>query len=55
MSVREAKYDKSDNPPILHRRETFLAPSHPQTDYLEAFTLEGEKIGLYEKTRTIGF
>jgi DNA phosphorothioation-associated putative methyltransferase len=55
MSVREAKYDKSDNPPILHRRETFLAPNHPQTDYLKEFTLEGEKIGLYEKTRTIGF
>ena len=55
LSVREANYSASENPPILHRRETFLARNHPQIDYLNLFTQEGEAIGLYQNTRTIGF
>lgn len=55
LSVREADYSKSENPPILHRRETFVAPDHPQKEFFNTFTKEGEAIGLYENTRTIGF
>lgn len=55
LTVREASYAKSENPPILHRRETFLAPGHPQKEYFNQFTKEGEAIGLYENTKTIGF
>lgn len=55
LNVREAKYSKSENPPILHRRETFLAPDHPQIGFFSQFTKEGEAIGLYDNTRTIGF
>jgi DNA phosphorothioation-associated putative methyltransferase len=55
LSVREANYRKSENPPILHRRETFLAPDHPQIAFFSDFTKEGEAIGLYENTRSIGF
>ena len=55
LSMREANYGKSENPPILHRRETFVAPDHPQIDYFSTYTQEGEDIGLYENTRTIGF
>ncbi|CAA0097937.1 Uncharacterised protein [BD1-7 clade bacterium] len=55
FKVREADYSSSENPPILHRRETFVTPDHPQVDYFSAFTIEGEAIGLYENTRTIGF
>jgi DNA phosphorothioation-associated putative methyltransferase len=55
LSVREADYSKSENPPILHRRETFVAPDHPQKVFFNTFTKEGEAIGLYENTRTIGF
>ncbi|MEH6550640.1 MAG: DNA phosphorothioation-associated putative methyltransferase [Pseudomonadales bacterium] len=55
LSLRKANYDKSDNPPILHRRETFLHPDNPLIEELHQFTLEGEDIGLYENTRIIGF
>lgn len=55
LSVREANYTKSENPPILHRRETFVAPGHPQIDFFKTYTKEGEDIGLYENTRIIGF
>ena len=55
ISVRKADYSKSENPPILHRRETFVAPDHPQKEFFNSFTKEGEAIGLYENTRTIGF
>ncbi|MBT89381.1 MAG: hypothetical protein CMN79_02665 [Spirochaetales bacterium] len=54
LSVREADYAKSENPPILHRRETFLSAEHPQRSYFNEFTKEGEAIGLYENTRIIG-
>ena len=55
LSMREANYSASENPPILHRRETFIEPNHPQINFFESFTKEGEEIGLYENTRTIGF
>ncbi len=48
-------YSKTDNPPILHRKETFISKQHPQFDEFLAITKEGEEIGLYENTRTIGF
>jgi len=55
LSLREANYRNSDNPPILHRRETFFDSEHPQNDFFKSFTTEGEEIGLYKNTRTIGF
>jgi len=55
LSHRKADYSKSDNPPILHRRETFVLDDYPlRTSFIER-TLEGEAIGLYENTRNIGF
>jgi len=55
LSHRKADYSKSDNPPILHRKETFVAQSFPLADLFKKVTLEGESAGLYENTRTIGF
>jgi len=55
LTVREANYNSSENPPILHRRETFVAPDHPQRLLFNSFTKEGEAIGLYDNPRTIGF
>jgi len=40
LSHRRADYSKSDNPPILHRKETFVNDSHPQTDEFKAITAE---------------
>lgn len=55
LSVREANYQNSINPPILHRRETFVSPRHPQLAFFKQFTDQGEAIGLYENSRIIGF
>jgi DNA phosphorothioation-associated putative methyltransferase len=54
-TCRESEYLKSDNPPILHRKETFLKADHPSIPLFEAITREGEEAGLYAKPRTIGF
>lgn len=55
LKVRKANYNESANPPILHRKETFVQSDHPLIEEFIAVTKEGEAIGLYEKTRTIGF
>lgn len=55
LSSREADYSKSDNPPILHRKETFVDADYPLASLFKEITAEGEKIGLYEKTKSIGF
>ena len=55
LTVRKASYEQSDNPPILHRKETFISSDHPLWSLFREITAEGEKIGLYKNTRTIGF
>ena len=55
LAMREAKYDGSANPPILHRKETFVLVDHPLYEEFVAITAEGEALGLYENTRSIGF
>lgn len=54
-SCRKTNYRGSDNPPILHRKETFLKPNHPHVPVFREVTEEGERAGLYEKPRLIGF
>ena len=53
--VRKTDYSTSDNPPILHRKETFVAENYPLYDSFKVITREGEKVGLYLNTRNIGF
>lgn len=55
LSVRKADYSNSENPPILHRKETFVAESHPKWAVFCEITNEGEAAGLFENTRSIGF
>ena len=55
LAMRKSEYGKSDNPPILHRKETFVDESYPLRTLFEELTKEGEDAGLYENTRTIGF
>lgn len=52
---RKANYQKSDNPPILHRKETFVLANYPLIESFKAITAEGEAIELYKNTKTIGF
>jgi DNA phosphorothioation-associated putative methyltransferase len=52
---RVIDFSHSTNPPILHRKETFLPPDHPLVPEFSLITKEGEAAGLYENTRRIGF
>ena len=55
LKVRKANYSDSKNPPILHRKETFVTKDYFLFEEFSAATQEGEAIGLYKKPRTIGF
>jgi len=54
-TMRKSDYSKSSNPPILHRKETFVPDNYPLKILFEDITHEGEAIGLYENTKRIGF
>jgi hypothetical protein len=53
--ARRTDYADNINPPILHRKETFLPAGHPLWAQFEALTRVEEAAGLYERTVTIGF
>lgn len=54
LSLRFRDYSQQENPPILHRKETFLSQNHPLYTKFEKFTKSEEKAGLYTETKTIG-
>ena len=43
LSHKVTHYDQSDNPPILHRKETMLHPSHESCELFKAITDEGDR------------
>jgi DNA phosphorothioation-associated putative methyltransferase len=47
-------YGNSANPPILHRKETFLLPDHPLHGKFARLSEQEEKHGLLTDTATIG-
>lgn len=47
-------YSKSDNPPILHRKETFVAKDYPHHAEFYRITAHEEKFGLLSRN-DIGF
>ena len=53
--ARQTDYARNLNPPILHRKESFLPEGHPRSREFERLTRQEEEAGLYEKTETIGF
>ncbi|KOE09193.1 hypothetical protein ACS81_00340 [Vibrio parahaemolyticus] len=55
LSHKVTCYRSSENPPILHRKETMILPGSSHFALFTALTKEGEEAGLYENTRTIGF
>lgn len=55
LTHRITDYESSDNPPILHRKELMILPSHPAYTAFQQTTQEGENAGLYENSRLIGF
>ncbi|MFV7770141.1 DNA phosphorothioation-associated putative methyltransferase [Shewanella marisflavi] len=55
LSHKVTCYRSSENPPILHRKETMVLPDSEYYEHFVAITEEGENAGLYDNTRTIGF
>jgi len=47
-------YATSTNPPILHRKQTFLPPGHELVAKFARLTRQEEKHGLLDETATIG-
>lgn len=47
-------YTERENPPILHRKETFLREDHPLHERFARLTRQEEKNGLLDNSRTIG-
>ena len=52
--VRERDYATSQNPPILHRKETFVASDHPLHAKFARLTRQEESRGLYGAPAHIG-
>jgi hypothetical protein len=53
--ARHTDYADNINPPILHRKESFVPAEHPRRAEFEALTKSEEDAGLYEEATTIGF
>jgi DNA phosphorothioation-associated putative methyltransferase len=52
--VKHLNFRVSANPPILHRKETFLPPEDSRRERFAKLTQQEEKYGLYENPATIG-
>jgi DNA phosphorothioation-associated putative methyltransferase len=52
--IESIDYARSENPPILHRKETFLPPDHPLRAKFERLTRQEERACLLDETTTIG-
>lgn len=52
--LRERDYRTSRNPPILHRKETFVVPEHPLHAKFARLTRQEEFKGLFEESSRIG-
>ncbi|MGR5000601.1 DNA phosphorothioation-associated putative methyltransferase [Vibrio celticus] len=55
LSHKITGYRESENPPILHRKETMVLPTSEHYEHFVSLTQEGENAGLYENSRLIGF
>jgi DNA phosphorothioation-associated putative methyltransferase len=54
LGVTYRDYDTTANPPILHRKETFVTPSYPLYEQFAQLTRQEEDLGLLKNTRSIG-
>lgn len=48
------RYEGSTNPPVLHRKEEFVAPDHPLREKFARLTAQEERYGLYAAPEKIG-
>jgi DNA phosphorothioation-associated putative methyltransferase len=52
--IESSDYAASANPPVLHRKETFLLPDDPRRPKFDRLTRQEERAGLLDETATIG-
>ena len=52
VSTRD--YSNTANPPILHRKETFVSPTYPLYEIFRYLTFQEEALGLLDRSATIG-
>jgi DNA phosphorothioation-associated putative methyltransferase len=52
--ITRRNYSQTRNPPILHRKETFVAPSYPRYIEFAHLTQQQEHLGLLNDSRRIG-
>jgi DNA phosphorothioation-associated putative methyltransferase len=52
--IESSDYAASPNPPVLHRKETFLLPDDPRRTKFDRLTRQEERAGLLDDTATIG-
>jgi hypothetical protein len=52
--IESSDYAASPNPPVLHRKETFLLPDDPRWSKFDRLTRQEERAGLLDETATIG-
>ncbi len=53
--ARSTDYSRSDNPPILHRKELLLSPTHKRVPEYQRLTESAEAAGLFADSKKIGF
>ena len=54
QDITHRNYTHTQNPPILHRKETFLTPDHPNFQTFATLTRQQEALGLLSNSRSIG-
>ncbi|NET57423.1 MAG: DNA phosphorothioation-associated putative methyltransferase [Symploca sp. SIO2E6] len=54
LQVTYLDYDLFTNPPILHRKETFVTPDYPLYEKFAKLTRQEENWGLLDETNSIG-
>jgi hypothetical protein len=52
--IESTDYAASANPPVLHRKETFLLPEDPRWAKFDRLTRQEERAGLLDEPATIG-
>lgn len=52
--IQYREYSDSKNPPIIHRKETFIPPDHSLHGKFARLTRQEERYGLYDNTQNIG-
>jgi DNA phosphorothioation-associated putative methyltransferase len=54
LTVTLRDYSRSENPPVIHRKEEFVAAGHPRRALWEKLTRAEMRAGLYEHPERIG-